>query len=128
MRLCRLGWHSFSSQQQDQPKCFLFAPASLDFATSVCFNSFRSAPYTHALPSQVLFWLLTFMLVFFNNFTAHICRIQDYWEGYKLFCYAYYSHSFQHEHEFRVSKLGWFLLPVIRLECLLLWALQCFPV
>lgn len=36
----------------------------------------------------------------------HACRVADYWEGYKLFCYAYYSHSIEHETEFRQSKLG----------------------
>lgn len=34
------------------------------------------------------------------------CRVADYWEGYKLFCYAYHSHSVRHEAEFRESKLG----------------------
>jgi hypothetical protein len=33
-------------------------------------------------------------------------RIADYWEGYKLFCYAFYSHSLQYEIEFEHSKLG----------------------
>ena len=38
-------------------------------------------------------------------------RVEDYWEGYKLFCYAYYSHSLQHEYAFKQSKLGlWFCL------------------
>lgn len=32
--------------------------------------------------------------------------MQDYWEGYKSFCYAYYSHSARHATEFRESKLG----------------------
>lgn len=36
------------------------------------------------------------------------CRLEDYWIGYKLFCYAYYSHSPAHESEFRSSKLGLF--------------------
>lgn len=35
-----------------------------------------------------------------------LCRAVDYWEGYKLLCFAYYSHSVQHETEFRQSKLG----------------------
>ena len=36
-------------------------------------------------------------------------RVEDYWHGYKLFCYAYYSHSLAHETEFRETKLGsWF--------------------
>jgi hypothetical protein len=35
-----------------------------------------------------------------------VCRVDDYWEGYKLFCYAFYSHSSQHELEFEHSKLG----------------------
>lgn len=33
-------------------------------------------------------------------------RVQDYWCGYKFFCYAYYSHSVQHESEFADCKLG----------------------
>jgi hypothetical protein len=36
----------------------------------------------------------------------YVCRVEDYWHGYKLFCYAYYSHSLQHESQFRDSKLG----------------------
>ena len=39
-----------------------------------------------------------------------VCRVEDYWVGYKLFCYAYYSHSVSHEFEFRLSKLGWCFL------------------
>ena len=31
---------------------------------------------------------------------------EDYWRGYKLFCFGYYSHSSQHVQEFRQSKLG----------------------
>ena len=37
---------------------------------------------------------------------CHVCRPEDYWLGYKLFCFAYYSHSIQHELEFENSKLG----------------------
>ena len=33
-------------------------------------------------------------------------RVEDFWQGYKLFCYAFYSHSVEHESEFRHSKLG----------------------
>jgi hypothetical protein len=33
-------------------------------------------------------------------------RVDDYWHGYKLFCYAYYSNSVAHEGNFRRSKLG----------------------
>ena len=45
------------------------------------------------------------------GFASHIKHIfvrraQDYWVGYKLFCYSYYSHSPQHVVEFRESKLG----------------------
>ena len=40
-----------------------------------------------------------------------VCRLQDYWLGYKLFAYAYYSHSATHESEFKVSKLGWWICP-----------------
>ena len=35
-----------------------------------------------------------------------VCRAKDHWEGYKIFCYAYYSHSSVHESVFRNSKLG----------------------
>lgn len=35
-----------------------------------------------------------------------LCRVDDYWHGYKLFCYAFYSHSAAHEAEFKDSKLG----------------------
>ena len=33
-------------------------------------------------------------------------RAEDYWIGYKFFCFAYYSNSQQHEAEFEHSKLG----------------------
>ena len=33
-------------------------------------------------------------------------RVEDFWRGYKLFCFAYYSHSAHHVVEFRHSKLG----------------------
>ena len=36
-------------------------------------------------------------------------RAEDYWIGYKLFCFAYYSNSRQHEVEFEHSKLGGFI-------------------
>ena len=35
-----------------------------------------------------------------------VCRAEDFWQGYKLFSYAYYSHSRAHETEFRATKLG----------------------
>ena len=40
-----------------------------------------------------------------------VCRVEDYWLGYKLFCYAYYSHSVTHQNKFKVSKLGWCIFP-----------------
>lgn len=40
------------------------------------------------------------------EFRLCACRVEDYWQGYKLFCFAYYSHSEEHEAEFRHSKLG----------------------
>ena len=36
----------------------------------------------------------------------HVCRVEDYWVGYKFFCFAFYSHSLQHESEFWQCKLG----------------------
>ena len=35
----------------------------------------------------------------------YLCRAEDYWVGYKFFCFDYYSHSLQHQHEFRECKL-----------------------
>ena len=49
-------------------------------------------------------------LVFAIELQTCVCRVDDYWLGYKLFCYAYYAHSFQHEAEFRQSKLGWWIV------------------
>ena len=40
------------------------------------------------------------------DFCMHACRVEDYWEGYKNLCYAYYSHSLQHESNFWQCKLG----------------------
>ena len=37
---------------------------------------------------------------------ASVRSVHDYWEGYKLFCYGYYSHSARHAAEFRETKLG----------------------
>jgi hypothetical protein len=48
--------------------------------------------------TSFFYWLLVCL--------GHVCSVQGYWEGYKLFCYAYYSHSMQHEYEFQQSKLG----------------------
>lgn len=41
-----------------------------------------------------------------SEFRRCLCRALDYWQGYKYFCYAYYSHSQLHEPEFRATKLG----------------------
>ena len=55
-----------------------------------------------------------------NFFLTHMCcvgyrfvdicpchyRVEDYWHGYKLLCYALYSHSLPHERKFQESKLG----------------------
>lgn len=35
-----------------------------------------------------------------NASRSYICRVQDYWHGYKLFCYGFYSRSARHEAEF----------------------------
>ena len=44
--------------------------------------------------------------LWFADCWKSFCRVEDYWHGYKLFCYAYYSNSEAHESEFRNSKLG----------------------
>jgi len=41
-----------------------------------------------------------------HNANVPVHRVEDYWLGYKLFCFGYYSHSPQHVQEFRHSKLG----------------------
>lgn len=52
---------------------------------------------------------ITSLCVVFVPSPTCVSRVEDYWEGYKLFCYAYYSHSLQHESAFKQSKLGsWF--------------------
>jgi hypothetical protein len=50
--------------------------------------------------------LLQFLCGWCSHCPQHACRVHDFWEGYKLFCYGYYSNSCQHESEFRASKLG----------------------
>lgn len=45
------------------------------------------------------------------EFRLCACRAEDFWQGYKLFCFAYYSNSEQHVAEFRHSKLGSMNLP-----------------
>ena len=52
------------------------------------------------------------------EFRLCACRVKDYWQGYKLFCFAYYSHSKEHEAEFRHSKLGLEILPSPFFSCL----------
>ena len=58
-----------------------------------------------------------------------MCRVEDYWQGYKIFCYAFYSHSVAHESEFKNLKLGGPLscTPCSMLVCLceLRWWLMC---
>ena len=44
--------------------------------------------------------------LWFSDFCRCLRRVEDYWQGFKLFCYAYYSESVPHEVEFRQSKLG----------------------
>lgn len=65
---------------------------SIVFVLSHCFH------HPHAMCSSFIDCLVC------------VCRVEDYWVGYKLFCYAYYSHSVSHESEFRLSKLGWCFL------------------
>ena len=63
--------------------------------------------YTCAVPVSIeectSLWNLAF-----GSYIANGCarRAEDYWRGYKLFCFAYYSHSLEHVWEFRESKLG----------------------
>jgi hypothetical protein len=44
--------------------------------------------------------------VLFVDLMLHSCRAEDFWVGYKLFCYVFYSNSSEHEADFRESKLG----------------------
>lgn len=50
--------------------------------------------------------VLSCMLFIFIHKRLYGCRVEDYWLGYKLFCYAFYSQSLEHEAEFRQSKMG----------------------
>ena len=47
-------------------------------------------------------------------FPLCVCSVEDYWIGYKMFCFAYYSNSSQHEAEFQRSKLGWSRCPIAK--------------
>jgi hypothetical protein len=68
---------------------------------------------THAVIWPILLWHL-------------VCRVDDYWLGYKFFCYAYYSRSVQHEAEFRESILGACFFPPSCIFCPSLWnSLPC---
>jgi hypothetical protein len=44
--------------------------------------------------------------VLFVDLMLHSSRAEDFWVGYKLFCYVFYSNSSEHEADFRESKLG----------------------
>ena len=50
--------------------------------------------------------VLAFMDCRNTKYVVCVRRVEDYWEGYKLFCYAYYAHSMPHESLFRQTKLG----------------------
>ena len=54
----------------------------------------------------IIAMVLAHMHLYHIDRRMYVCRAEDYWEGYKLFCYAYYSHSLQHELQFQQSKLG----------------------
>ena len=77
--------------------------------------------YFRALEIPLMFDMF---FLFASGFRAHVCSIQDYWEGYKLFCYAYYSHSMQHEYDFQQSKLGSLLAYSI---CFFRWVAGMLP-
>lgn len=49
---------------------------------------------------------LTFVHWSGSRMRDHVRRAEDYWVGYKLFCFAYYSHSVRHEAQFKATKLG----------------------
>ena len=53
------------------------------------------------------------------DFPDTLCRVEDFWVGYKLFCYAFYSNSVQHEGEFQQSKLGLWFFPSSMFQCTL---------
>ena len=50
-------------------------------------------------------------LVMFLAVRQSLLRVEDLWEGYKLLCYSFYSHSVPHEEEFRQCKLGAYFYP-----------------
>ena len=59
------------------------------------------------------------------DFLLCVCRVEDYWIGYKLFCFAYYSNSHQHEAEFEHSKLGGFIAYIV--FAYYVCAIPCLP-
>ena len=64
--------------------------------------------YCACIKSNSIYNITSLCVVFVPSPTC-VSRVEDYWEGYKLFCYAYYLHSLQHESAFKQSKLGsWF--------------------
>jgi hypothetical protein len=65
--------------------------------------------YCACIAKTVAVYNLTSLRVVFVPSPTCVSRVEDYWEGYKLFCYAYFSHSLQHESAFKQTKLGsWF--------------------
>lgn len=64
------------------------------------FHSCAPLPATH---------VLTIVCSVILPLALCVYRAEDYWIGYKLFCFAYYLNSRQHEAEFEHSKLGQFI-------------------
>jgi hypothetical protein len=85
----------------------------------------HSRPQTCTSRTCICLSCLTCTCYWIVGFLAHACRVEDYWEGYKLFCYAYYSHSAQHESEFQQSKLGTLFAPSFRFVAFLVLSLPC---
>ena len=75
---------------------------------SLCLNAYPGELNNVQKLYFLVYWLPTYA-----------CRVEDYWLGYKLFCYAYYSHLIRHESEFRESKLGWWLSPICLFSALM---------
>jgi hypothetical protein len=91
------------------PNCFPVPSHSSRHAAWLV-NAFRfSFVHTRIFPEcilQYLFLLETQTVICFADLHSIVCRPEDYWIGYKLFCYAFYSHSIPHVSEFRQTKLG----------------------
>jgi hypothetical protein len=98
---------------------FYFFPSPLSPRCKVMCSAPPASVNSVALGATGSMWPLQFRppcacaVLRFPSLIKHLFvrRAEDYWLGYKLFCFGYYSHSPQHVLEFRESKLGSIISP-----------------